>query len=172
MDVFEAVKTRRSIRKFKDKIVEQEKLEKVLEAARLAPSAANRQPWSFIAISDKTIRQSLFSAYNQDWFVNAPIIIVACGFPDKGWRRQDGEKYYPIDVAIAMQNMILVAHSMGLGTCWIAAFDEKKAKKALDIPKKVRIIAMTPLGYPDEVKGPITKRKTLEEIIHYDKWQQ
>ena len=116
INVFEAVKTRRSIRKFKDNIVEPKKLAKVLEAARLAPSAANLQSWSFLAISDKTIRQSLFSAYNRDWFVNALIIIVACGFADKGWRRQDGEKYYPIDVAIAMQNMILVAHEMGLGT--------------------------------------------------------
>ena len=170
MDVFEAVKTRRSIRKYKEATVEKEKLSKVLEAARFAPSAANLQPWSFIVVSDKTIRQSLFSAYSQQWFVNAPIIIVACGVPDKGWRRKDGEKYYPIDVAIAMQNMILAAHEMGLGTCWIAAFDEKKVRKALDIPKNVRVIAMTPLGYPDEVKGPITERKSLEEIIHYDKW--
>ena len=170
MDVFEAVKTRRSTRKYKDTTVEKEKLSKVLEAARLAPSAANHQPWSFIVVSDKTIRQSLFSAYSRQWFVDAPIIIVACGFPDKGWRRKDGEKYYPIDVAIAMQNLILAAHEMGLGTCWIAAFDEKKVKKALDIPKNVRVIAMTPLGYPDEVKGPITERKSLEEIIHYNKW--
>ena len=170
MNVFEAVKTRRSIRKYKEATVEKEKLSKVLEAARFAPSAANLQPWSFIVVSDKTIRQSLFSAYSQQWFVNAPIIIVACGVPDKGWRRKDGEKYYPIDVAIAMQNMILAAHEMGLGTCWIAAFDEKKVRKALDIPKNVRVIAMTPLGYPDEVKGPITERKALEEIIHYDKW--
>ena len=170
MDVFEAVKTRRSTRKFKDSTIEKEKLSKVLEAARFAPSAANLQPWSFIVVSDKAIRQSLFSAYSQQWFVDAPLIIVACGFPDKGWCRKDGEKYYPIDVAIAMQNMILAAHDVGLGTCWIADFDEKKVKKALDIPNNVRVIAMTPLGYPDEDKGPITERKSLEEIIHYDKW--
>ena len=88
-------------------------------------------------VSDKTIRQILFSGYSRQWFVDAPIIIVACGFPDKGWCRKDGEKYYSIDVAIAMQNMILAAHEMGLGTCWIAAFDEKKVKKVLDIPKNV-----------------------------------
>ena len=170
MDVFEAVKTRRSTRKFKDSTIEKEKLSKVLEAARFAPSAANLQPWSFIVVSDKTIRQSLFSGYSRQWFVDAPIIIVACGFPDKGWCRKDGEKYYPLDVAIAMQNLILAAHDVGLGTCWIAAFDEKKVKKALDIPKNVRVIAMTPLGYPDEVKGPVTERKSFEEMIHYNKW--
>ncbi len=158
------------MRKYNKTLVEKEKLTKVLEAARLAPSACNFQPWSFIVVSDLGTRQSLYCAYNEDWFVNAPIIIVACGFSDKGWRRGDGEKYYPIDVAIAMQNLILVAHDLGLGTCWGAAFDEKKVKKVLGIPKNVRVIAMTPLGYSDEAKGPIVERKSLDEIIHYDKW--
>jgi len=170
LGVFEAIKTRRSIRKYKKTKIETEKLKKVLEAARLAPSACNFQPWSFIVVSDSETRQSLYSAYNKDWFVNAPIIIVACGFSDKGWVRGDGEKYYPVDVAIAMQNLVLVAHDLGLGTCWVAAFDEKKVKKALGIPKNVRVIAMTPLGYSDEVKGPIVERKSLEQIIHYNKW--
>ena len=170
MNVFEAVRTRRSIRKYLDKPVETEKLMKILEAARLSPSANNNQPWHFIAVTDKTIRNSLFSAYQRDWFVNAPVIIVACATPLKGWSRQDGEDYWKVDVAIAMQTMVLVAHELGLGTCWIAAFKEDKVKEALGIPREVHVISMTPLGYSAEKKGPVTARKPAEEIIHFDHW--
>ena len=170
MDVFEAVKTRRSIRKYQEKPVEKEKLAKILEAARLSPSANNNQPWHFLAVTDGIIRKKLFPAYNSDWFVNAPAIIVACATPSKGWFRQDGEDYWKVDVAIAMQTMVLVAHELGLGTCWIAAFKETKVKEALGIPEEVRVVAMTPLGYPAERKGPVTERKPKEEIVHLDHW--
>lgn len=170
MDVFQAVRTRRSIRRYKDKPVEKEKLSKVLEAARLSPSANNNQPWNFIVVTDKIKRKKLFPAYSSDWFIKAPVIIVACSFPQEAWSRQDGEEYWKVDIAIAMQSMVLVAHELGLGTCWVGAFNEAKVKEALGIPKEVRLIAMTPLGYPAEKKGPVTERKTAKEIIHYECW--
>ena len=170
MDVFEAVRTRRSIRKYEDKPVEKEKLSKILETARLSPSACNNQHWHFIAVTDKEVREKLFSAYNRNWFVKAPVVIVACSTPSKAWSREDGEEYWKVDAAIAMQSMVLVAHELGLGTCWIAAFKEDKVKEALRIPDEVRPVALTPLGYPAEQKGPVTERKPIEEIVHYECW--
>jgi len=143
---------------------------RVLEAARLAPSAANRQPWSFIVVTDAKMRESLKSAYSPDWFISAPVVIVACTFPEKAWVRRDGEEYWKVDISIAMQNLILAAWEEGLGTCWIGAFNEKEAKSALGIPANVRVVAMTPLGYPAEHKGAVTDRKSLEEIVHCDRW--
>jgi len=170
MDVFEAIRTRRSIRMYENKPVEKEKLLEVLEAARLAPSAANRQPWSFIVVTDQKVKENLRSAYSRDWFISAPAIIVACAFPEKAWVRLDGEEYWKVDITIAMQSLVLGAWNEGLGTCWIGAFNEEEAKKALGIPANVRVVAMTPLGYPAEQKGPVTNRKPLEEIVHYEHW--
>jgi len=170
MNVLEAVRNRRSIRLFENKAVDKEKLLKVLEAARLAPSAGNAQPWSFVVISDDNVKKNLRLAYDRDWFVTAPTIIVACALPEKAWTRRDGEQYWKVDISIAMQNLVLVAQEEGLGTCWVAGFDEKKAKNVLGIPRNVRVVAMTPLGYPAEQKGPVTERKSLEEIIHYEHW--
>ncbi len=170
MDVFEAVKTRRSIRKYADKPVEKDKLLKILEAARLSPSASNNQPWHFVVVSEKATIESLLPAYTREWFVKAPVVIVACSYPNEAWSRMDGESYWKVDSAIAVENMVLVAHEAGLGTCWVAAFDETKVKEVLGIPKDVRIIAMLPLGYPAEQKGQVTNRKTLDEIVHYERW--
>lgn len=170
LDVFEAVKTRRSVRRYKDISVEKEKLAMILEAARLSPSAKNNQPCHFVVVSDRAIRERLLPAYTREWFIEAPVIIVACSYPDLAWSRMDGESYWKVDAAIAVQNMILVAQEIGLGTCWVAAFDEGKVKDALGIPKEVRVIAMVPLGYPAEHKGPVTERKPLEEIVHYERW--
>ncbi len=170
MKVFEAIRTRRSIRKYKDKPVEEEKLFKVLEAARLAPSATNRQPWRFIVITDPKVKESLRAAYNKDWFTSAPVIIVACAVPEEAWTRHDGEEYWKVDVSIAMQNLVLAAWEEGLGTCWIGAFDEDEVKRALGIPPEIRVVAMTPLGYPAEEKGPVSNRKPLKEIVRYNHW--
>lgn len=170
MSILEVLKKRRSIRKYQTKPIEKDMLLQLLEAARLGPSAANMQPCHFIVVTAKEMREKLKASYKNDWFVNAPVIIVGCAKPKEAWRRRDREEYWKVDAAIAMQNLILAAAEAGLGTCWIAAFDEKAAKKALDIPKDVRVVAMTPLGYPDEEKGLITDRKPLENIVHYDKW--
>jgi len=170
MNVFDAIRKRRSIRKYKETGVEQEKLNTVLEAARLAPSATNKQPWAFIVVTDPHVKEQLRSSYDEEWFIKAPVIIVGCAVPDQAWRRNDGEEYWMVDVAIAMQNIVLAATELGLGTCWIADFDEKAAKEALRIPEDVRVVAMTPLGYPDEEKGPVMGRKPLNSIVHYNQW--
>ena len=170
MDVFEATRTRRSIRSYLDKPVEEEKLLRVLEAARLSPSAVNLQPWDFVVVKNDATKEALSKSYPRLWFKSAPVIIVACATPKKAWRRSDGEEFWKIDVAIAVQSMILVAAAEGLGTCWIGAFDEKTAKAALGIPEVVRVVAMTPLGYSAETKGNVTDRKTLAEIVHHDRW--
>ena len=170
LNVFRAVKTTRSVRSYTKKPVEKSKLNKILEAARLSPSAANNQPWSFVVVTDKEVRESLFSAYNRDWFVEAPVIVVACAITENAWSRQDREEYWKVDVSIAMQNMMLVAHELGLGTCWIGAFDEDRVKEALMIPQNIRVLAMTPVGYPTTKEVSARKRKTLEEIVHYQHW--
>lgn len=170
MSVLEILKKRRSIRKYQTKPVEKEVVTKILEAARLGPSAANHQPCHFIVVTDEEVRQRLKKSYNPDWFVNAPVIIVGCVNTKEAWRRKDREEYWKVDAAIAMQNLILAATEEGLGTCWIAAFNEKDAKKALDIPKNIRVVAMTPLGYPDEEKGLVSDRKPLDNFVHYNKW--
>ena len=171
MNVFDAIKKRRSIRKYKEIVVEQEKLNTVLEAARLAPSADNKQPWAFIVVTDPQMKERLRSSYDEEWFIEAPVIIVACAVPKKAWRRMDGEEYWKVDVAIAMQNLVLAATELGLGTCWIADFNEEAAKKALRIPEDVRVVAMTPLGYSDEEKGPVTGRNSINSIVHNNQWQ-
>ena len=170
MGVFEAIKTRRSIRRYKEDLIDEETLRKVLEAARLAPSAANRQPWRFIVVTDPIVKRSLRKAYDKEWFTSAPVIVVACAVPEEAWVRRDGEEYWKVDVSIAMQNLVLAAWDEGLGTCWIGAFDENEAKQALGVPPNVRIVAMTPLGYPAETKGPVSNRKPLSEIVHYNHW--
>jgi len=172
VDVLEAIKKRRSIHKYQARPVENEKINEVLEAARLAPSAGNQQPCHFIVVTKPEAKESLRAAYEakRQWLMQAPVIIVACVDPKKSWHRNDGEEYWKVDAAIAMQNLVLASTELGLGTCWIATFNEKAAKKALNIPEHIRVVAMTPLGYPDEEKGPVTDRKPLNEMVHYEKW--
>jgi nitroreductase len=170
LDILEVLKKRRSIRKYQTKPVEKDTVLKVLEAARLGPSAANRQPCQFIVVTNENARERLRASYNKEWFVRAPVVIVGCVNPKESWRRRDNEEYWKVDAAIAMQNLILTATELGLGTCWVANFDENAAKKALDIPKDFRIVAMTPLGYLDEEKESVSDRKPLDALVHYDKW--
>ena len=170
METFETMQKRRSIRKYGKKLVETEKINKVLEAARLGPSAANRQPCHFIVVTEDAAKASLKEAYGADWFLEAPVIIVGCVDPKVAWSKIFGGEYWKVDAAIAMQNLILAATELGLGTCWIAAFKEAAAKKALNIPRRIRVVAMTPLGYPEEEKGPTTDRRPLTEMVHYNKW--
>lgn len=168
MDVYEAIKNRRSIRRYQQRVVEKKKLMKVLEAARLSPSAMNRQPYAFVVTSYNETIEQISSACNQEW--DAPIIIIVCAFPGEAWVRDDGEEYWKADAAVAMNNISLQACSEGLGTCWIAAFKEDKIKEILGIKHEARVVAMTPLGYPDEKKGPVTNRKTIDELVHYERW--
>lgn len=170
MDIFTVISTRRSIRKYQTTPITEEQLSRILEAGRRAPSAANRQPWHFLVITDPTIRKQMRKAYDRLWFSEAPVVLVICADPREAWVRADGEEFWKIDATIALQSMILQATAEGLGTCWIGAFDEAAAKQALGIPDPIRIVAMTPIGHPDEVKGPVSNRKELEVLLHRDKW--
>lgn len=168
MDVLTAIKGRRSIRKYKDKPVEEEKLLKVLEAARLSPSARNRQDWKFIVVKDSETRRKLTEAIGQPFVGEAPIIIVSCGIEPEGVMK-GGQPRYTVDLSIATAYMILEAYEQGLGTCWLGSYDEEKVKGVLGIPDSVRVVAITPLGYPDEEPAP-RPRKELDEIVSYDKF--
>lgn len=169
MDFLDLVKQRYSVRGYTDAPVEEVLLNKVLQAGQQAPSAANRQPWHFVVVREKAKREAMLKAYAREWFSAAPVIIVVCVEPGSAWTRMDGKNYADVDGAIAMDHMTLCAASLGLGTCWIGAFNPDVVRTLLALPGGVEPLAMTPLGYPDaEAKRP--GRKTLEEIIHYDRW--
>ncbi|NMA65822.1 MAG: nitroreductase, partial [Clostridiaceae bacterium] len=125
MSFFEVAEKRYSLRKFNTKEVEKEKILKVIEAARIAPSACNLQPYHFIVITDSELRKKVAESYPREWFKNAPVIIVACGDHSKSWKRIDGKDHCDVDVAIAVDHMTLAAAEQGLGTCWVCAFDAK-----------------------------------------------
>jgi len=164
MDFYEVIQGRRSVRKYKTDPVDDDKLQRILNAARLAPSAANRQPISFIVVRDDKIKRKLKDAYSQEWFYTAPVIICACTLSDKAWKRNDGKAYVDVDAAIAMDHLILAATAEGLGTCWIAAFKPGIVKEVLNIPDDLEPLILTPLGYPEIIPKP-TYRKPLNEIV-------
>ena len=165
MDFFETIRNRRSIRKYNDKSVEKEKVQKILEAARLAPSAMNRQPYKLLVVTKKETLSKINSACNQEW--KAPIMLVMVSIPKEAWVRDDGEEYWKADAAVAMHQISLAAYAEGLGTCWIVAFKEKEVKKILKIDSESRVAFLSPLGYPAENKGPITKRKEIDTLVRY-----
>lgn len=170
MDVFEAITNRRSIRKYKNTEIEDEKLQKILEAARIAPSAANRQEWKFIVVNDPETRARLVNAANGQRFVaEAPVTIVACSTESERVM-PCGQYAYTVDLSIAVSFMILEATELGLGTCWLGAFDEKQVKEILDIPDDIRVPAMFTLGYADENPGP-RPRKDLDSILSYERYE-
>lgn len=170
MEFSELIKKRYSVRAYKPDPVEEEKLQQVLDAARLAPTAANRQPFQLIVIHTAGREAELKRIYGRDWFVQPPLIICACGVPGQGWvRRDDGKSYVDVDVAIAMDHLILEAANLGLGTCWIAAFNPDPAREVLGLPDDVEPIAFTPLGYAADELGE-KKRKPLGELVRYERW--
>jgi nitroreductase len=167
MDFFELIKTRYSVRAYQFKPVEKEKLEQVLEAVRLAPTAANRQPFRFYILPTEGRKNELLNVYNRDWFAQAPLVICAAGLPDLGWTRGlDGKNYNDVDVTIAMDHLILAAASLGLGTCWIAAFDPDAARKVFNLPVEAVPVVLTPLGYPADQAKP-KERKKIEDLVTF-----
>jgi nitroreductase len=168
MDVLEAIRDRRSIRKYKDDPVEDDKLEKVLEAGRWAPSASNKQPWHFIVVRDPGTRNTMANQHTYGRFMaESPVVIVVLGDPEAH------PKYYLADPHNAVQNMLLAAYAQGLGTCWMGVRDtsiEPKFKKLLDIPDKYRVICCVSLGYSRTT--PTKSRKPLEDIVSYGKYEQ
>jgi len=170
MSVRTAIRERRSIRSFSDTPVEDEKLSLVLEAARLAPSARNRQEWQFIVVRDVETRKKLADAANGKAFVGeAPIIIVACA-TEAEYVMSCGQLAGTVDTSIALAFLILQAQELGLGTCWLGAYSESEVKAILGIPRQVRVIAMTPLGYPAEVPEA-RPRRSLDEIVSFERYR-
>lgn len=168
MDLMEAIRGRRSIRSFLDRPVEEEKLQAVLEAGRLAPSARNMQDWRFIVVRDRTTRLRLAEAARRQAFVGqAPVVIAACGTSDLVMTC--GQPAYVVDVAIGVDHMTLAAFSLGLGTCWIGAFYEDQVKQILGVPDGVRVVALLPLGYPAQAPHTMP-RKSLAEVVAYERW--
>ncbi len=170
MGFYELANKRYSVRSYKSKPVEEEKLAMILDAARLAPTAGNRQPFQVIVIHTEGKQEELLKIYPQSWFVKAPIILCVCGIPDIAWKRKfDNKQYYQVDAAIVMDYMILAATDLGLGTCFVAAFYPEVAKEILSIPDNIEPILFTSLGYADD-SPDIKERKSLDELIRYEKW--
>lgn len=166
MHFFELIKKRYSVRGFKNTAVEPEKLKLVMEAARLAPSAVNFQPWKFLVITDKKMLNELSKTYSREWFKTAPTCIVACGNHQTSWKRNDGKDHCDIDVAIAVEHIMLAATELGLGTCWVCNFDAKMCAEILNLPKEWEPIAIIPIGYSDTAVVE-KKRKPIDEIVEY-----
>ena len=169
MQFQELVAARYSVRSYKPDPVDNDKLQQVLEAARLAPTAANRQPFQLIVVHTEGRQAELRRIYDREWFVEGPLVVCACGIPTQAWVRRDGKSYLDVDVAIAMDHLILAAANVGLGTCWIGAFDAVAAREVLGLPDDVEPIAFTPLGYPDDQPRP-KRRKPPAELVRYERW--
>lgn len=168
MDIIEA---RKSIRSYKPQDIEEDELNYILEAFRKAPSAKNLQPWKLVIVKDKKIIKDLAAACNNQTFLEeAPVLIAACAKEGESYGSMGGYmNSYPVDIALALEHLILAAAEQGLGTCWIGAFKEQLVKDILSIPKEVRVVALTPVGYPSK-EASDRGRKLLSEIISYDKY--
>jgi nitroreductase len=184
MDTFEAIRTRRSVRRFQERPVEEEKLSVLLESVRMSPSWANLQCWRFVVVKDKAMREkvsemsyveSFFSAHGykanpaKKGLSEAPVVIVACADPSQSGALWD-QQYYMTDIGIASQTLMLSARALGLGTVFVGVFDEQKLRELLGIPPEIRIVGLFPLGYPLQEKKDGPPRKPLDEIVFYEKW--
>jgi nitroreductase len=170
MNVMEAIRTRKSVRSYLNKPIENKKMNAVLEAGRLAPSASNRQEWRFILVNDSETRKKLSEAANtQSSIREAPTVIVACAETDEHVMKC-GQLCYPINVAIALDHIALAATELELDTCWIGAFDEKKTKEILNIPDEIRVVELMPIGYPSDPSMKEKKRLPLNIIVKYEYW--
>ena len=173
MDVFEAIAARRSIRAFDDKPLNDDVLERILDAARLAPSGSNRQPWRYVVVGDEQMRGKLARASADQMFVaEAPVVVVACCYPappdsDRGgWMGRYGAL---LDAAIGLDHIQLAAYALGVASCWIGSFDAEAVRKLLGVPEDVWVVGLMPLGYPAERPAP-TSRLPMKEIVCRGKW--
>ena len=166
MDYFEVVQQRHSVRSYKPDPVEPEKLQRILECARLAPTAANRQAFKVVVVATGGNKEALQHIYSKTWFVNAPYLLCVCSVPGECWVRSDKKRYSDVDAAIVMDHMVLAATAQGLGTCWVAAFDVEAARAILKLDDAWEPIAFTPLGYPNDSTFKKV-RKPLEEVLVY-----
>jgi nitroreductase len=171
VEFYEAVQIRTSVRSYSDQPIPDEIVERVMDAARIAPSANNLQPWRFVLVRDHALRRQLVPlCFRQAWIADAPIVVVACSVPTKGGIGGYADSRL-VDVAIAVDHLTLAAAAEGLGTCWIGAFDNEGLKALLDIPPEANVVAVTPLGYPrSPVSSPAKQRRRLDEITSWDRW--
>jgi nitroreductase len=167
MDFAELIHKRYSVRGYKPDPVDEDKLEQVLEAARWAPTAGNRQRFQLVVVHTEGREDEVRRIYDRDWFVQPPIVICACRFPmDPARGRKD---YTDVDIGIVVDHLILAATELGLGTCWIGAFDPVAAREVLGLPDDAEPVVCTPLGYPADAFRP-KQRKALCELVRYEHW--
>lgn len=170
MEFFELIDQRYSVRAYRSDPVEEDKLQLILEAGRLAPTAHNNQPFKIIVIHTAGRQEELRRIYGRDWFSQAPLLLCVCGLPEKSWvRGYDRRSYMEVDAAIVMDHMILAATALGLGTCWIAAFNAAAAVEMLGLPANVVPLMFTPLGYADD-QPKARERKPLVELVKFEHW--
>jgi nitroreductase len=172
LDIYDAIRNRVSTRAYLPDEIEKEKLERILEAARQAPSGKNGQPWTFIIITDSETRARLVPACkNQKFIAEAPVVIAVCGREEEAYQKMGGYwNSLPVDIGIAVEHLMLAAEAEGLGTCWIGAFVEEEVREILEIPAEVKVVALTPVGYPAGEKV-FRKRKSIDEIVMREKWE-
>ncbi len=169
MDFQELIRRRSSVRAYRSDPVSDALLQQVLEAAWLAPTANNQQPFGLVVVRTEGKRADLGRIYHRSFFTQAPLVIGVCGVASQGWVRKDGRRYLDVDVAIVMDHLILAAADAGLGTCWVAAFDARAAREVLKLPETVEPIVFTPLGWPAEAPRE-KQRKPLAELVRYETW--
>ena len=169
MNFHSLIKKRYSVRAYRSDPVEKEKLEQVLEAARLAPTAANRQPFRIIVIRTEGRQEEMRRLYDRDWFVQAPTLICVCAVKSEACVSREKRNYVYVDVAIVMDHIILAATDLGLGSCWIGAFDKDVAREVFGLPDDVEPVVMTPLGYAADQPEP-RERRSIEELVRYERW--
>ncbi len=170
MDFSELIDTRFSTRAYLPDPVEDSMLQQVLGAARLAPTAANRQPFRLIVVHTAGKEAELKKVYSTEWLSQAPLLICACSVPSQGWKHfHTGKNYCDVDVAIVMDHLIMAATALGLGTCWIAAFNHAALNKMLRLPDELEAVVLTPLGFPAEKARPKIRRP-LEDLVRYEQW--
>jgi nitroreductase len=170
MDVYEAMRARKSVRAFLDRPVEEETLRRVFDAARGAPSARNEQEWRFVAVRDRRTRERIAEEAARQPFIGTAAVLLACCAETDGRLMRCGQAAYAIDVAIAMDHLTLAAAAEGLGTCWIGSFDEGIVKRILGIPDAVRVVQLMPLGYPVDSSSVAKGRLGIDAILRFERW--
>lgn len=172
MDFNQLAKSRYSSRRYKAQSVEEDKLNYVLEAGRVAPSAVNYQPVYFVVVRDSNL-ENVRSCYSREWFRTAPLCIVVCSDRSRSWKRNDGKDSADIDAAIAADHITLAAASTGLATCWVCNFDRERLTRVLNLPGQTEPVVMIPMGYPDDtadINRHSSKRKPLKDLVVYEKF--
>ena len=172
MTLLELIQKRASVRSYTRKKVEREKLEYILECARLAPSAVNYQPWCCIVANEEEAMAKVRACYRRDWFDSAPLYLIICGDHQSAWKRgSDGKDFCDIDTSIAVEHMVLAAEEQGLGSCWVCNFDVEKCREGFNIRHPWEPIAILPIGYPSETAASAEKkRKSMFDLVKFNKF--